>query len=171
MSAREVDAFRFTGRYIKKVVTEAIDATQPPSTIPWAAANKALSESKVALLTTAGISMKDDKPFDMQGERDKPTWGDPSWRRIANDASSADVDVNHLHIDTTYIERDINVALPVARLNELAADNTIGGVASHHYSIMGFQGYDHSTLEDVSGPEIGAAIASDDVDLVILAPV
>ena len=35
-----------------------------------------LSDAKVALLTTAGVSMKDDEPFDMEFERQNPTRGD-----------------------------------------------------------------------------------------------
>ena len=34
-------------------------------------------------------------------------------RRLRADATAADVEVNHLHIDTAYIERDLNVALPL----------------------------------------------------------
>lgn len=171
MSVQEVDPFRFTGRYIKKVVLEAIERTPPPSDTPWSDVRKPIAESRVALLSTAGISMRDDPPFDMDGERENPVWGDPSWRRIAADATSANVFVNHLHIDTGYIERDLNVALPVTRLAELAAAGVVGASAPHHYSIMGYQGDDSSVLENESAPEIARAMRDDDVDLAILAPV
>ncbi len=171
MAMNEVDPYRFTGRYIKKVISEAIDAATPPPDLPWTTLAKPINESRVALLSTAGISMRDDTPFDMDGERANPVWGDPSWRRIAGDATSADVVVNHLHIDTRYIERDINVALPTTRLAELAAAGIIGDRAAHHYSIMGFQGDDSSVLENDSAPEIARAMHDDEVDLAILAPV
>ena len=90
---------------------------------------------------------------------------------LAEVLSESDVDVNHLHIDTAYIERDLNVALPTQRLLELAEENVIGSVADYHYSIMGFQGDDPSTLENLSGPEIAQAMSDDEVDLAILAPV
>lgn len=171
MAMNEVDPYRFTGRYIKKVISEAIDAATPPPDLPWTTLAKPINESRVALLSTAGISMRDDTPFDMDGERANPVWGDPSWRRIAGDATSADVVVNHLHIDTRYIERDINVALPTTRLAELAAAGIIGDSAAHHYAIMGFQGDDSSILENDSAPEIARAMHDDEVDLAILAPV
>ena len=171
MTMNEVDPYRFTGRYIKKVISTAIDAATPPPDLPWTTLGKPLNESRVALLSTAGISMRDDTPFDMDGERANPVWGDPSWRRISRDATSADVAVNHLHIDTSYIERDINVALPTTRLAELAAAGIIGDSAAHHYSIMGFQGDDSSVLENQSAPEIARAMHDDEVDLAILAPV
>ncbi len=171
MSSAEVDSFRFTGRTIKQFILKAIDDMTPKSDTPWSKVSKPLSESRVALLTTAGISMRSDTPFDMAGERANPTWGDPSWRRIDADAAAEDVAVNHLHIDTSYIERDLNVALPLARLSELAADGVVGSSAPGHYSIMGFQGNDASTLENTAGPEIARAMKSDAVDLVVLAPV
>ena len=171
MSDVPVDSFRFTGRTIKQIILKAIDDMVPRPDTPWAPVHKPLSESRVALLTTAGISMKDDKPFDMDGERANPTWGDPGWRRVARDTTAHDVEVNHLHIDTQYIRRDINVALPLARLQVLAVEGVVGESAPQHYSIMGFQGNDASTLENVSGPEIAAAMKSDKVDLALLAPV
>jgi len=171
MSDHEVDAFRFTGRYIRKVILEAIERAVPPGDTPWTAVGKPLAESRVALLSTAGISMRDDSPFDMDGERANPVWGDPSWRRITSDATSPDIEVNHLHIDTGYITRDINVALPTTRLAELAGAGLIGSVAPHHYSIMGYQGDDSAALENESGPAIAHAMRNDAVDLAILAPV
>lgn len=171
MTTKEVDPYRFTGRYIKKVISEAIASATPPADLPWTTLTKPVNESRIALLSTAGISMRDDKPFDMDGERANPVWGDPSWRRIEAGATSADVAVNHLHIDTSYIERDINVALPTNRLAELAAAGIVGECAPHHYSIMGFQGDDSSTLENDSAPEIARAMHDDEVDLAILAPV
>lgn len=171
MPEHRVDAFRFTGRLIRSLIVETIARTPPPATIPWTAVSRPLAASRVALLTTAGVSMRDDPPFDMDGERANPTWGDPSWRAIAADASSATVAVNHLHIDTSYIERDLDVALPLARLAELVEAGVVGSAAATHYSIMGFQGDDSSTLANRSAPEIGRAMREDGVDLAVLAPV
>ena len=168
---RQVDPWRFTGGFLSKILSARIpDETSHPE-IPWTEVGKPVAESKVALLSTAGLSMRDDAPFDMEMEREKPTQGDPSWRRLRADATSATIEANHLHIDTGYIERDLNVALPVDRLRELAAEGAIGAVADSHYSIMGYQGNDSSTLENQSAPEIAAAMRSEEVDLALLAPV
>jgi D-proline reductase (dithiol) PrdB len=170
-SPREVDPWRFTGGFLTKVLSARIPAEPSHEEIPWTPVSKLLSESKVALLSTAGLSMAGDEPFDMDGERKRPTWGDPSWRRIRSDATSAEVQVNHLHIDTGYIERDLNVALPLDRLREFVAEGEVGAVAETHYSIMGFQGNDTSVLENESAPAIAATMGSEDVDLALLAPV
>jgi D-proline reductase (dithiol) PrdB len=167
----QVDPWRFAGGFLKKVLSGAIPTEPGHDPIPWAEVRKPLAQSKVALLSTAGLSMKDDTPFDMDFERKHPTRGDSSWRRLRADASSASVDANHLHIDTGYIERDLNVALPVDRLRELVEAGEVGAMADTHYSIMGFQGNDSSKLEQQSAPEIAEAMKSEEVDLALLAPV
>jgi D-proline reductase (dithiol) PrdB len=168
---KTVDPWRFAGRFIAGALGAGIPDEPAVADIPWTPVAKPLSECRVALLTTAGVSMRDDAPFDMEMERKRPTRGDPSWRRLRADATSADVDVNHLHIDTRYIERDINVALPLDRLRELAAAGEVGSVADTHYSIMGYQGNDSSELVEKSAPAIAEAMKNDEVDLALLAPV
>ena len=167
----EVDPFRFTGKTVAKIIEKRIAYEKEVLEIPWAPVSKKISSSKVALLTTAGISMKNDEPFDMETERIKGNWGDPTWRLIDSEATSNDINVNHLHIDTSYIEKDINVALPTEILKTLVSDRVIGSIAKNHYSIMGFQGEDSSHLANVSGPEIANHMKQDKVDLAILAPV
>jgi D-proline reductase (dithiol) PrdB len=168
---REVDPWRFTGRFLADMLSRAIPDEPGHPPIPWAPVTRPLSEAKVALLTTAGVSMWDDEPFDMELERKRPTRGDPSWRRLRADATSGSVRVNHLHIDTGYIERDLAVALPLARLRELVDAGEVGSLADTHYSIMGYQGSDTSELADRSAPEIAQSMRNEGVDLALLAPV
>ena len=168
---REVDAWRFAGSTLQRLLSAAIPEKPALREIPWTPVTKPLRESRVALLSTAGLSMRGDRPFDMEGERRQPTWGDPSWRRLRADATSETVVANHLHIDTGYIERDLNVALPLDRLRELVGEGRVGSMAPSHYSIMGFQGRDSSVLENESAPAIAAAMRSEEVDLALLAPV
>jgi D-proline reductase (dithiol) PrdB len=168
---RQVDPWRFTGGFLTKVLSAAIPDEPTHAEIPWAEVRKPLAESKLALLSTAGLSMRGDAPFDMEMERQRPTRGDPSWRKLRSDATSASIEANHLHIDTGYIERDLNVALPLDRARELVAEGLVGALADTHYSIMGFQGNDSSTLENESAPQIAEAMRNEEVDLALLAPV
>ena len=168
---RQVDPWRFTGGFLSKILSSRIPDEPAHPEIPWAEVRKPLAESKLALLSTAGLSMRGDAPFDMEMERKQPTRGDSSWRRLRADASSATIEANHLHIDTGYIERDLNVALPLDRLRELAAEGVVGAGAGSHYSIMGYQGSDSSALENQSAPEIAAVMRSEEVDLALLTPV
>jgi hypothetical protein len=41
---------------------------------------KKLNDCTVPLLSSAGIVLKADRPFDQEGERLNPWWGDPSCR-------------------------------------------------------------------------------------------
>ncbi len=168
---RPVDPWRFAGRFIQNMLSRAIPDEPGHDPIPWADVRKPLSESRVALLSTAGLSMRDDEPFDMDFERSHPTKGDPSWRGLRASATTGDVVANHLHIDTGYIDRDLNVALPLDRLRELVSDGVVGAMADTHYSVMGYQGNDTSKLEQNSAPEIAAAMRSEEVDVALLAPV
>jgi D-proline reductase (dithiol) PrdB len=167
----EVDPWRFAGGFLEKALSARIAAAPACEAIPWTPVAKALAESKVALLSTAGLSMKGDEPFDMEGERKRPTWGDPSWRRLRSDATGESIEANHLHIDTGYIRQDLNVALPLDRLRELVGEGVVGAMADTHYSTMGYQGNDTSVLENESAPAIAAAMRAEEVDLALLAPV
>jgi D-proline reductase (dithiol) PrdB len=42
-----------------------------------------------------------------------------------------------MNFDRTGLQEDWNVAFPLERLKELAADGVIGSVAETHYSFMG----------------------------------
>jgi D-proline reductase (dithiol) PrdB len=171
MTSFEVDAWRFTGSFLSRALGGQIPDEPTHDPIPWTPLEKPLSECRVSLLSTAGISLKSDAPFDMEMERRNPMRGDPSWRALPADATSADIASNHLHIDTGYIERDLDVALPVDRLRELAGRGEVGSIAHTHYSIMGYQGNDASRLTDESAPAIAASMREDAVDVAILAPV
>jgi hypothetical protein len=168
---REVDPWRFTGDFLSKVLSARIPDQPSHAPIPWTPVSRPLSESKVALLSTAGLSMKGDVPFDMEMERRNPVRGDPSWRALRADASSATIEANRLHIDTGYILRDLNVALPLDRLRALVERGLVGPLAETHYSTMGYQGNDTSVLETKSAPEIAARMKGEQVDLALLAPV
>ena len=115
--------------------------------------------------------MKSDPAFDMEFERQNPTRGDSTFRRLRAEATADKIEANHLHIDTRYIERDLNVALPLDRLRELVSEGHVGSMAETHYSIMGFQGSDSSQLENESAPAIAEIMKSEEVDLALLTPV
>jgi D-proline reductase (dithiol) PrdB len=166
----EVDSWRFMPPRLAGLLKARAESEPAADSIPFTPMSVPLAEARVALVSTAGISCPPDPPFDMDGERANPMWGDPSWRRIPATATAADVEVNHLHIDTGYIRRDLNVALPLARLAELAAAGEVGSVAPSHYSVMGFQ-LDGSAQVQDSAPAIAAAMKDEGVRAAVLAPV
>ena len=89
---------------------------------PWTPWRKELAESKLALVSTAGLHLRGDKPF--QG-------GDPSFRAIPSSANASDVIQSHVSIgfDHTGFYRDINLAFPIDRLRELEEQRVIGSLS------------------------------------------
>jgi D-proline reductase (dithiol) PrdB len=130
---------------------------------PWTPVKKPLSQSKVAMVSTAGLHLRGDRLF--QG-------GDPSYRVIPSDAKPADVILSHVSIgfDYTGIYRDLNLAFPLDRLRELAQQGKVGSLAHSYYSFMGAQ-RDPSQIIEETGPEAAALMHGEGVDLVLLSPV
>ena len=73
---------------------------KPVAEIPWTPVTKPLAESRISVVSTAGLSMRGDEPFDMETERRRPSWGDPTWRRLRADVTTETVQAHHLHIET-----------------------------------------------------------------------
>jgi len=123
----------------------------------------------MSLVTTAGISLKSDPPFDMEREKRESVWGDRSYRMIPRGTTEKDIDVNHLHINTTYIKQDINVMLPLGRMAELEQERIIGCLAPTSYSFYGFQWKNTEFLEESIIP-ISENMKREGVHAVLLTP-
>ena len=134
---------------------------------PCTKLKKPLNECKFALVTTAGLRLYDDKPFDHSFKL-----GDTSFREIPNDVEVQSLIEDHKSssFDHSGVEADKNVALPLDRFRELEKTGTIGGLNSRHFSFMGSI-IGPRTLIKESGPEVAAILKADDVDAVFLTPV
>ena len=89
-----------------------------------------LAESTIALITSAGLHRRDDRPF---------RFADQGYRIIPSDIDPADLVQTQVSVnfDRTHYQRDVNVVLPLDRLRELAEAGEIGGVSEWHYSVLG----------------------------------
>ena len=130
---------------------------------PWAAMAKELSQSKLTLVTSAGLHLRGDRPF---------RGGDASYRVIPSSSKAADIIESHTSIgfDHSGIYRDINLAFPIDRLRELAGQGTIGSLADDYYSFMGAQRDPRKIIEE-SGPEVARILRSQGVEVALLVPV
>lgn len=128
---------------------------------PWIAP-KPLAESTIAIVTTAGLARRGDRPFQA---------GDTGYRLIPGNVDAGELSMSHASIafDRSGFRGDPNVVFPIERLRELAAAGEIGGVANHHYSFMGAQG-DPTGLRE-TGEEVGRLLSRDGADAVLLTPV
>ena len=152
LNQKVVDGFRFLPPSLKTWVKTFIPDEDFKDPIPWTPMSKPLSKVTIALVTSAGISLKSDPPFDMEREKREPIWGDKSFRIIPKGTTEKDIDVNHLHINTTYIKQDINVILPLARMAEFEKEGIIGRLAPSAYSFYGFQWQNNDFLREAIVP-------------------
>ncbi|RPJ09551.1 MAG: hypothetical protein EHM36_04215 [Deltaproteobacteria bacterium] len=171
MEQREkvVDGFRFLPPGLKAWVRTFIPEEDFEGRIPWTPLAKPLNQATLSIITSAGISLKSDPPFDMEREKREAFWGDRSFRIIPRKTTERDVDVNHLHINTRYIRQDINVILPLARMAEFETEGFIGRLAPHAYSFYGFQWQNDDFLEEAIEP-ISKRMKIEGVQAVLLTP-
>ena len=166
---KQVDSYRYLSGITKRMIKSWIKMEQPRP-IPWTPLTKKLSDCTVAMISTGGIALKTDRPFDQEGERQNPWWGDPSYRILPNTATEQDVRLYHLHIDPRYGEQDLNCMFPLQRLKELEAAGEIGRSAARHYSFMGYILRPEKLLQETT-PQIIRNLQEDQVDVVVLVPV
>jgi D-proline reductase (dithiol) PrdB len=171
MEQREktVDGFRFLPPGLKAWVKTFIPDEDFKGHIPWTPLAKALSQTTLALVTSAGLSLKADPPFDMEREKREAIWGDRSYRAIPRGTTEKDVEVNHLHINTSYIKQDINVILPLARMEEFEQEKIIGRLALTSYSFYGFQWQNTDFLKEAIQP-ISKKMKLEGVEAVLMTP-
>jgi D-proline reductase (dithiol) PrdB len=166
--AKTVDSYRFISGITKRMIRTWI-GKETPRPIPWTPLSKPLSECTVALLSSAGIALKTDRPFDQVGERRNPWWGDPSYRLLPKDAATEEVELYHLHINPHYARQDLNCLFPVTRLREMEANREIGRSAARHYSMMGYILQPEVLLKETV-PAMIRDLEQDFADVVVLAP-
>lgn len=165
-----VDSYRFLPRSFVAMYDSAEPAPEDRDPV-WAPFEKRLAQATIALVTSSGLYVEGEQPpFDLDRERREPTWGDPTYRAIPHGLDRP-LGVNHLHINTTDVEADHNVALPMDALDELAAAGRVGAAAPHHVSVMGYQAAGLEGWRSETAPAMIELFRSEGVDGVVLAPV
>jgi hypothetical protein len=166
-----VDSFRFLPRSFRPLYEGR--GPLPGEEAPvWAPFAKRLAESRIALLSSAGLYVtKTQPPFDLDHEQINPEWGDPSWRSIPAAATAEEIGVAHLHINDEDLLADPEIALPIHLLERLAAEGLIGSATAHHFAVMGFQDRRLEDWKQKTAPEIAAHLREHGADGLILAPV
>jgi D-proline reductase (dithiol) PrdB len=136
------------------------------TTIPWAPLRTPLDRAVVALVTTAGVHLAADPPFDMEDPD-----GDPSFRVIPAGAPRAALTITHKYYDHSAADRDLNVVLPIDRLGELRDAGRIGAIAPRIYSFMGHVDGRHlGTLIERTAPDVAGRLVADGAEAVFLTP-
>ncbi|MBI4745304.1 MAG: hypothetical protein HY786_01855 [Deltaproteobacteria bacterium] len=146
--------------WAKKFEAERVDG------IPWTPLEKEISRCKIGIVTTAGVHLKNQQPFDMEDVD-----GDSTFREVPRDASKSEITITHKYYDHTDADRDINIVFPINRLLEMKERGEIGELAEFHYSFMGhILGRHLKTLVEETGPEVARKLKSAGVDVALLTP-
>jgi D-proline reductase (dithiol) PrdB len=136
-----------------------LEKIRPSSDIPWTPLKRPLGQATVAIVSTAGVHLCSDTPFNLET--------DASFRIIPRTASNTDLCITHEHYGHRDAERDPNLVFPLERLLELEAEGVIGRVADVHY---GF-GFTRDPLDLLApGRTVGSLLAQAGVDLAVLVP-
>ncbi len=130
------------------------------ATAPFVSGPK-LSERKVAIVSSAALIRRGDKPF---------AFGSGEYRAVPAAWPTNEILVSHVSInfDRAGFQRDLNVIYPIDRLRELAAEGVIGGITETHYTVMGST--DPAAMA-ASAEGIAAALLAEGCNAVLLAPV
>ncbi len=125
---------------------------------------KPLSQCRIALLTSGGVSACDAPPFNPQARNDLRL------DALASEGLTGCLVINDAYYDHRDADRDINCIFPVERLRELAAQGIIGSVAPRHYS--GFMGriYTRAAVINEAAPALALRLKEDRVDAAALVP-
>jgi D-proline reductase (dithiol) PrdB len=121
-----------------------------------------LAGARVALVTTAGLHLRDDRPFVRE---------DPGYRVLPSGATADEIVQSHSSIgfDRTAMQRDLNVVYPLDRLRELVAEGVLGELAPRFLSFMGAQPDPEAVLAESAG-QAAEQLLRDHVDVVLLTP-
>jgi D-proline reductase (dithiol) PrdB len=134
----------------------------PLGPLPWVRSKKPLSQQKIALITTAGLHVRDD---------DKFAFTDASYRVIPRELRGDDLLMSHtsVNFDRIGFAEDVNVVFPIDRFRELQESGAIGSLANNHYSFMG-AGLLPDAYEASVRP-LAEIMRNEEVDVAFLTPV
>ncbi|MBT1074261.1 hypothetical protein KJB29_03135 [Geobacter grbiciae] len=134
--------------------------------IPWSEPRKPLREAVVALVTTGGVHLTTQEPFDMTDPN-----GDPTFREVPVDAPRESLTITHDYYNHRDAERDLNLVFPAERLREMVEKGALGRLHGTAYSFMGHIDGPHLlTLRKKSAPEVARRLAEAKVDYALLVP-
>lgn len=163
-----MDSFRFTPPYVEIVMKNFPYLHY--ETCPFTPVNKELKDCKVALVTTGGLYIEgEQKPYDMEREKQDPGWGDPSYRIIPRNAPREKIKIAHRHYNKSGARKDINVLFPLDRFGELESNGEIGSLSENHYSFQGNIPNTHDIILRF-GVEVAIRLRIEKVDLVFMTP-
>ena len=129
---------------------------------PWTPFTKELRGANIALLSSGGLYVDGDTPFN-------PDRNDLTFRVIPRDIDVRSLRISHNNYDTTDAERDPNCVFPLERFRDLEADGIIGSLAADAYTFMG-RIFKRTALVEEMAPAMLERLRSQGADAAFLVP-
>lgn len=163
-----LDPSAYTEKYEKWIefITSNHHASNPRvvETQAFTPLRRPLSESKVALVSSAGVHLEDQPPFHIETAA-----GDSTYRLLPDDLDLRRLRFTHTHYDTASAQKDPNTVFPLDRLHEAVAGDRIGSTSPVHIGMMGFNP-DPTPIAQTTAPAVAEVLAEACVDVVVLVP-
>jgi len=133
-------------------------------TTTWTPFEKPLEQARVALLSSSGISRKDQEPYDPL------TRSNLSYREIPKDTRAEDLVINYAYYDHSDADRDPNIVFPIDRFRELEQEGFIGELAEINYGLGMGRMYKRTALRTQLAAEIASKLKKANVDALFCVP-
>ncbi len=155
-----------SARGLVELAMRPLAAGEKALEIPFTPLRKPLEEARVSLITTTGVYLEGQEPFDVDA-----ALGDSSYRAIPSDADVSLLRIAHTHYPHDRAEQDINVIFPMERLRELVEEGVIGSVSANFFS-FGFDLHVHELVNPETGTahQVARALREDQVDVALFTP-
>jgi D-proline reductase (dithiol) PrdB len=132
-----------------------------PSKRAWSPVTKPISQSTIALLSSAALRLEDQEPFVPRE--------DLSYRRIPADPAAGRIIIDHHSGIGRVPKQDPEIVFPRTALASLTQQGIVGATSPFHFSFMG--GVRRAQeIEDELAPAIAADLKKMAVDLALLVP-
>ncbi|MDI6879823.1 MAG: glycine/sarcosine/betaine reductase selenoprotein B family protein [Desulfitobacteriaceae bacterium] len=134
------------------------------SASPFTPLRKPLSQSRLALISSAGIFREDQEPFD--------PWAinDLSFRLIPVETAYKKLRLAHNYFDHRNALKDLNCVFPVERLKELADQGLIEDLTPHAITLGMGRLFKRTALQTETVPKIINVLQEQKADIVLLVP-
>ena len=131
---------------------------------PLTPPSKPMSECRVSILTSGGVSHCSMPGFDPDARNDHRV------DEVDQNVDTKVFEINDSYYNHTDADRDINCIYPIDRLKEMAQAGQIGSVAPRFWS--GFMGriYNRTKLIEESIPDFIQKLREDEIDVLVTAP-
>jgi hypothetical protein len=132
-----------------------------PRKIAWQPVDKAVSQSRVALLSSAALRLADQAPFVPRE--------DLSYRKLSSDPGAGTIIIDHHSGIGRVPKQDPEIVFPRTALAKLAKRNVIGSLSPFYFSFMGGVRA-HDVIENDLAVALAKELADAHVDLALLVP-